>query len=742
MELLKQILLEILTVYNESAIYILFGFFIAGILHLSISPEKIVKYLGQNDKRSVILSALFGMPLPLCSCSVLPVAVSMKRQGASRGATVAFLISTPETGVDSISLTYALMDPLMTVSRPVAAVLTALTAGFIANFIDHKQERQDIESLEEPLVSLSATETASPDLPQERHTHSTLEAGTHSHEHTASPRGYKQFFHELFHYAYVDLLDDIAVWLVIGVVLAGIISALVPNAFFENYLGNGLLSMLVMLVVGIPLYICAASSTPVAAALVLKGLNPGAALVFLLAGPATNIGALVLVAQFLGKKMLVLYLGTIIVMSLLLGMFLNLLYAGLNIDPVASIGSASDIIPFPLKLTGAIILAFLLFKSLAKLDLDQVLKEQSAKLSEFTGRKIEWKAGFLHQLMDLGKQGFKMMPVLIPLLYLLTGFYTIQPGERGMIQRFGVVTERNVLPGLHYKWPWPFESVAQIGASEIRRIEVGYSTDTDKIQRKTLFQSRVAKPSLSETARGNSELYQENEGITGDENIVNIHFTVQYLVKDPFGYLFKVSQPEILIKALAKLSMHQVLVKTPVETVLTTGRSMIENKVKTILQSSLDHYETGIEVLSIAIIYDHAPESVHSSFRDVASSEEDKNTRINLAYGYQNTTLAQARGNASKLIEEAHAYQEEKYNQASGEAGSFLKKVEAYQPHEKITELRLYLETVETTLPKVKKFIQTSEKHHGTMDLWFLKKGTSLPIVPEAQPPLEKSTNP
>lgn len=357
---------EIFYFFNESAIYILFGFLVAGLLKISIPTEKVFEYLGKREAKSVVLASLIGIPIPLCSCAVLPTAMSLKKQGASKGATLSFLISTPETGVDSISITYALIDPLMTLFRPLAALITAITAGMAANIIDKKPSKDTLQMVQD-------TGCACGDTCGDNESHGKQKRGRLA---------------ELFHYAFVDLLNDIMGWLVLGIVIAALISVMLPESFFENYIGSGPLSMIVMLLVGIPIYMCAASSTPVAAALILKGLNPGAALVFLLAGPATNIGTTAAVGKFLGKKMMFVYLGTIIIVSILLGLLLNKIYAVLGINPSAIVGQASEIIPSFIKVSGSLILLLLMLINLYRTGFKNTLKAINDTLADFIGFRI------------------------------------------------------------------------------------------------------------------------------------------------------------------------------------------------------------------------------------------------------------------------------------------------------------------------------------------------------------------
>ncbi|MGD2149813.1 MAG: SO_0444 family Cu/Zn efflux transporter [Desulfobacterales bacterium] len=275
---------------------------------------------------------------------MLPAAVSLRKQGANNGATTAFLISTPESGVDSISITYALLDPIMTVMRPFVAFVTAAAAGIAENLFNPKfANSKIIPDLTCPVDGCCDGVNCSPEI--------------HKHHHT--------FLEKLragFRFAVFDLWGDLAAWFFVGLLLAGLITVLIPDDVFSTYLGTGLPAMLLMLAVGIPLYICATASTPIAAALILKGVSPGAALVFLLAGPATNIASLTVLTGVLGKRATAIYLATIAVSAVFFGLVVDQIYAWLGISAQAMIGQASEIIPVWAGLIGTLITLFISIK--------------------------------------------------------------------------------------------------------------------------------------------------------------------------------------------------------------------------------------------------------------------------------------------------------------------------------------------------------------------------------------------
>ena len=275
--------------------------------------------------------------------------MSLRKQGASNGATTAFLISTPESGVDSISITYALLDPIMTVARPFAAFVTAAVAGISENFFGQKKERHRITpDLSCPVDGCCSGDDCAPEIHSRHHTFwEKIKAG--------------------IGYAFGELWEDIAKWFLFGLLLAGLITVLIPDDVFSRYLGPGLPAMLLMLIVGIPLYICATASTPIAAALILKGVSPGAALVFLLAGPATNMASLTVLVGTLGKRATFIYLSSIAVCSVLFGLMVDQIYVYWGISAQAMVGQASEVIPLWLQWAGALFVLILSIKPLFKL---------------------------------------------------------------------------------------------------------------------------------------------------------------------------------------------------------------------------------------------------------------------------------------------------------------------------------------------------------------------------------------
>ncbi|MEE4271877.1 MAG: SO_0444 family Cu/Zn efflux transporter [Thermoanaerobaculales bacterium] len=302
MDLPQSILVASWAMLVEMAPYLLLGFAVAGLLSVAISPRWVERHLGDRGLGQVFKASLFGVPLPLCSCGVIPVGASLRRHGAGKGATTAFLLSTPQTGVDSVAVTYALLGPFLAVVRPVAALLTGFFGGGLVYALDRDDGSPAGEAPPPPSCSSGEDSCSSGedccdggDGPEERNL---LQGLT---------------------YGLVTLPRDIGRALIVGILLSGVISAVVEPRALESILGGGIWPMLAAIAVGVPLYVCATASTPIALSLIHAGLSPGAALVFLITGPATNAATITTLWRVLGKRSVVIFLLTVAVGALATG---------------------------------------------------------------------------------------------------------------------------------------------------------------------------------------------------------------------------------------------------------------------------------------------------------------------------------------------------------------------------------------------------------------------------------------
>ena len=281
---MAQFIQEVWNITASMAPYLLFGFFMAGLLSLVLTKKFVSKHLGKGNLVSIIKAAIIGVPMPLCSCSVIPVTISLSKQGAKKGPAVAFLTSTPQTGVDSILVTYSLLGPVYALLRIISAFICGVTSGVIINRFDHQSD-----SIEEEISCCSSDNST----------------------------GNKYL--KAMKYGLIDMPRDLGKELLIGIIITAIFTALIPANYFADNVGSGLWGMLLMLVTGIPIYVCSTASVPIAVGLIISGFSPGAVLVFLIAGPATNAASLSALVKIIGRKETIIYLLSLMVTALLIG---------------------------------------------------------------------------------------------------------------------------------------------------------------------------------------------------------------------------------------------------------------------------------------------------------------------------------------------------------------------------------------------------------------------------------------
>ncbi|NLY06557.1 FtsH protease activity modulator HflK [Candidatus Sordicultor fermentans] len=286
--------------------------------------------------------------------------------------------------------------------------------------------------------------------------------------------------------------------------------------------------------------------------------------------------------------------------------------------------------------------------------------------------------------------------VIVIAIYFLTGIYVVGPDEVGMVRTLGKFS-RQVPPGLHYHLPYPFQTVVKPKVTELRRIEIGFRT-------------------LYPGAPPHHQLFpEESLMLTGDENIVDCQYIVQYRISDPYAYLFLIRDAENAVRNAAEAAMREVVGKKGIDEVLTVGRSDVQQEARSLTQEILDSYQSGIDVVAVQLQDVQPPQEVAAAFRDVASAREDRARFINQAQAYRNQVVPQARGEAAKILEEAQAFQATVIKEAEGEAARFLRVLSEYQLNPDISRERIFLETMETVWPQVNKFIFDSQENNESV---------------------------
>ena len=310
---------------------------------------------------------------------------------------------------------------------------------------------------------------------------------------------------------------------------------------------------------------------------------------------------------------------------------------------------------------------------------------------------------FGDQEVEIPEFNFKIIPLLVAALalWLFTGVYMVGPDEVGVVRTFGEYT-RVAQSGLNYHFPYPIEQVNTPAVTEVKRIEIGFRTLNNGQYR------TVEKESLM---------------LTGDENIVDAEMIVQYKIKDPVAYLFKIVEPELTVREAAEASLRTVVGRNKIDETLTTGKFQIQEGTKTQLQLILDKYESGIHVVAVQLQDVSPPKEVIGAFKDVASAKEDKNRMVNQAEGYRNDVIPKARGEAEAMIRDAEGFKQARIKRSEGDAAKFTTILKEYRKAKSITQKRLYLETMERVLPGIEKIIVPDKDSGNMLNLLNLNPG-------------------
>jgi HflK protein len=733
---------ETIVILNEMAIYLLLGFFLAGLLHVFLQRRQgVLAPLEAPGARPVFLAALIGTPLPLCSCSVLPTGVQLARRGASKGAVASFLITVPETDVVSVTLTYALIGPVMAVFRLLAAFTTGISAGLVINVFDRRKPPAASVPTEAVASGGDGAGAVAPGRESSDAVGSRLgDVGTSACFRAAEddccvslpparPRGWLA---EALHYGFVEFFDDLLWRLLLGIAIGAGIAVLFPAASLTRFAGNPLLSYLVMLLVGIPLYVCASASTPIAAGLIAGGISPGAALVFLLAGPATNAASLLVLVKQFGRLVFGIYLVMIALVAVGMGLLLDLLLK-LRVlpppDPSKLVVGDSTALAW----TGTLAFLGLALWSLGRRRVDR-------RFLVWLERRFGWRLR--------PRTLAWIIAAIFVLLWLFSGFFSVKAGQRAAVTRFGAITEADLGPGPHYHWPAPLGCAHRVAVGGIRRVEIGFRSGPAR----TASVATKASGPTSASAIPTLKPGPQDEGavkpgqpavhgspteswmLTGDENIVDVQAVAQYQVQDSpdavRAYLFGVEDPDRLVRAAAAGALQEAVGGRGIEALLTDDRSGVERQIRDeLMQPALDAWGSGIRVVGFRLVSVHAPTPVHWAFRDVAGAAEDAVNYVNQAREYAERIVREAQADSLRGVLLARGQAVERVQQAEGEASAFLDQSGEYRKSPGLTRSRLYLEKLDAVLPGMNLFLDLTGSLGQGPSIW-IKRGQGYDGVP------------
>ena len=728
---------------------LLLGLFLSGLIHVFISREAILRWLKDDSLKSVAVSSAVGVPVPLCSCSVVPVVAEMRRKGASRSSCMSFLITAPETGADSILVTNAFFGFIAAVVRPVISFITAVVAGiFCIGLIrngheetvsDHGHDEHDHghghdhdhdhdHGCHEPLIpetddcyvsfprlkglflqwlkgvvtvagrwkSLSWVKPAFYRDALESEEARKASPGDKPAEGPALD--FKRLVKHVFHYGFVEIADDILFALLVGVALGGVLFLVIPGDLMTNEYARWV-SYPVMVLVGVPLYICASASTPIAAALVAKGFSPGAALIFLMTGPATNTGTIAIIVSQFGARFATIYVAAVIAVTVALGIVIDalLLATGLTI-PVYLGPSESPTIQFLQWGSALVLIALIVWRFRAGalrsgwedllLNVRPLAKSWGQVWERLT-RKRSFR-GMFSPATPLGKMfwGFLL------LLFLASGFTTIPPDSVGYGRLMGEVYWRDIQPGLSYLAPWPFVKVDKWPVREVKSI-------------------------LCETPE---------EYVSGDLNLISLTVNVQYRVKDPYVYHYRTEDPQNVISDFVKAHVRSFVSARDLERLLNVHRATLEDHITRYFDGDL-HLSNPVlktvEVVKVNLLDISPVAESMSAFRDVSNAQEDRERIIVNAQRFLVSLAPQAHGNAAWEVQQAdgEAYRKVKTSAAEADAISTVSRAVRTAPG--VLRNMLWREKLETALAGNPKIIVPNKKSLEKVALWKKRTGES-----------------
>ena len=723
---------------------LLLGLFLSGLIHVFISPRAVLRWLKDDSLKSVSTSAAVGVPIPLCSCSVVPVVAEMRRKGASRSSCMSFLITAPETGADSILVTNAFFGPIVAIIRPVISFLTAVVAGiFCIGLIrddqdqkkggdaptcghghdhDHDHSHAHHKSLvpgsDDCYVSPSIlkkltlnwlkgiTNIASkwrmatwvkPDFYREKiNTESTASQESSGHEHELD---FKKIIKHIFRYGFVEVADDILFSLLVGLFLGALLFLVIPSDLMGHEYARWI-SYPIMILVGIPLYICASATTPVAAALMARGFSPGAALIFLMTGPATNTATIAIIAGQFGKRFTTIYISVVIVVTAILGIIIDalLLYSGITI-PVHLNASDSPTIQ-ALQWGGTILLVALIIWRFRAGAFRTGHQDLLSNLRPWlTGWNKRW------QLLTRNRPVTGMFSIKTPMgvalyiimfiCFLTSGFTVVPPGHMGYGRLFGKVYWKDLPPGLHYLAPRPF---AQIDKWPVREVK-----------------SIMAQNSY--------------EYVSGDLNLLTLSISMQYRVKDPYIYYYQTTNPQQILQDVMRNHLRQFVSARSFDKLINIHRTELEKHMKDLF--SFDHHLQAnpllrsIELIKINLLNLSPVAEAMPAFREVSSAQEDRERIIINAQRFMVSLVPRAHGNAFYETEQAKGASFRKMITAKAEAQALSSVSDAMKTAPNVLRNMLWREKLETALTDNSKIIIPTSKSLEKVSLWKKKSSGS-----------------
>jgi len=733
---------------------LLLGLLLSGLIHVFISRKAILRWLRDDSLKSVTTSAAIGVPVPLCSCSVVPVVAEMRRKGASRSSCMSFLITAPETGADSILITNAFFGFVAAIVRPFISFLTATVAGiFCIGLIrddrdekvggpghDHDHDHDHVHHHDhdhdhdhgshEPLTpgqddcyisftqlkgalsrwlkglataagravgTWKSTSWVKPEFYRDQALADQQSADTPPVDVPADARmpSFKTIVRHIFRYGFVEIADDILFALLVGVALGGVLFLVIPSDLMSNEYARWM-SYPIMVLVGVPLYICASASTPIAAALVAKGFSPGAALIFLMTGPATNTGTIAIITSQFGARFASIYVSAVVVVTVIVGILIDVLLLATGLTIPVNLGASDSPAILLLQWGGALgLIALIIWRFRAGAlrsgweDLMVNVRPLARSWKRAWGSLTRGRS--LRGAVSPATPAGKMLSGLVVALFLGSGFTTVLPGEVGYGRLFGKIVWRDLQPGLRYLAPWPFVQVDKWPVREVKSIMAG----------------------------------DAHEYVSGDLNLISFVVNVQYRVKDPYVYHYRITDAGRIIKDGVRDHVRAFVSARGMDRLLNVHRLALEESVNELFEGEhLAHPEAralafeSVELVKVNLsAVSPVPEAM-SAFREVSSAQEDKARIIINAQRLLVSLIPQAHGNADYEVKQADGEAHRRVKTSGAEADAIQRLAAALRSAPNVLRNMLWREKLETALSDKPKIIVPNRRSLDKVSLW------------------------
>ena len=723
---------------------LLLGLFLSGLFHVFISRNAVLRWLRDDSLKSVSASAAVGVPVPLCSCSVVPVVAEMRRKGASRSSCMSFLITAPETGADSILVTNAFFGWVAAVVRPVISFITAVVAGiFCIGLIrddggasedgqehehdhehdhgpehDHGEHEPLIPSADDCCISPSQLKLATrygfrallakvrhrrvttwvkPDFYREELLvdEESIDASEVEPPEEYNLPSFRRILRHIFHYGFAEFADDILFPLLFGIAAGGLLYLAIPDNLMDNEYARWA-AYPVMVLIGVPLYICASASTPIAAALVAKGFSPGAALIFLMTGPATNTGTIAVIMHQFGTRFASIYVGVVIAVTVIVAVAVDVLMfaAGLTL-PLTLGASSSPNILFLQYVSAFAFIALVVWRFRAGAlrtawsDLSRNLRTITGPFTQ-TWKRLSRGRPVLGAISPRTPLGLTVLALIVA-VYLANGFAVVPPGSVGYGRLLGKVYWKDLQPGLHYLAPPPFARIDKWPVREVKSVMGGES----------------------------------KEYVAGDLNLVSLTVNVQYRVKDPYTYHYRITDAPGIIRDAVGDHVRSFVSARDLEQLLTVHRETLEAEVSDLFEGNhpgpRDEGSSAFDSVALVKVNlsDIRPVAEDTSaFREVSSAQEDKERIIVNAQRLLVSMIPQAHGNSDYEVKQAAGKAYSRVATSGAEADAIRKLAKAMQIAPDVLRNMLWREKLEIALSRNPKIIVPNKDRLAKVALW------------------------